>query len=83
MHCIVGNCTAKRTNINKCYTADLIFNVLYSLGIWRICPAVPALSVHCFSSYIISMSVTGFITYILLISVGRSVNHRPKRGLTN
>ena len=50
-----ANCTPKHININKCYNAQLIFTILLKLGICRNCHGAPALYVHCFSRYLISM----------------------------
>ena len=57
MHWSVGNCTAKRTDINKCYTAELSFVIIctnWASGETN-CPAVPALYLHCFCRYKISV----------------------------
>jgi len=57
MHWNVGNCTAKRANINKFYKADLTFVIICknSASGRTNCPAVPGLYVHLFSRYIISV----------------------------
>ena len=60
MHWSVGNCTAKRANINKFYKADLIF-IIYcanSASGETKSPTVPELYVHFFSRYIPSLFLT-------------------------
>jgi len=54
MHWNVGNCTTKRANINIARQIKFC-HVLYQLGIWKNCHAVPALYVHRFSRYTISV----------------------------